>query len=172
MCFVFFFFFQAEDGIRDGRVTGVQTCALPISWDGHYAAIAVHQPEHKLVGLVGFSPSDLDKRSDGVWGRKRAGNGPACSHQVRHTSGGILRSLVAQDQRSTHQAAPQATGTAPRATIGCTGAAVRKTTAGMVAVLFGRSRPLASIETGGVVSGASTGVRSSNSSTNATLSPK
>src|SRR5713226_8359910 len=27
---VFFFFFQAEDGIRDGRVTGVQTCALPI----------------------------------------------------------------------------------------------------------------------------------------------
>src|SRR6266508_3833136 len=27
---VFFFFFQAEDGIRDGHVTGVQTCALPI----------------------------------------------------------------------------------------------------------------------------------------------
>src|SRR6267154_4573505 len=30
----FFFFFQAEDGIRDGRVTGVQTCALPISEAG------------------------------------------------------------------------------------------------------------------------------------------
>src|SRR5256886_12255793 len=29
--FVFFFFFQAEDGIRDLTVTGVQTCALPIS---------------------------------------------------------------------------------------------------------------------------------------------
>src|SRR5690348_17662667 len=28
--FFFFFFFQAEDCIRDGRVTGVQTCALPI----------------------------------------------------------------------------------------------------------------------------------------------
>ena len=28
--FVFFFFFQAEDGIRDSPVTGVQTCALPI----------------------------------------------------------------------------------------------------------------------------------------------
>src|SRR5437763_12271539 len=27
---VFFFFFQAEDGIRDTSVTGVQTCALPI----------------------------------------------------------------------------------------------------------------------------------------------
>src|SRR5215813_5100622 len=28
---VVFFFFQAEDGIRDADVTGVQTCALPIS---------------------------------------------------------------------------------------------------------------------------------------------
>src|SRR6266850_4867773 len=28
---VYFFFFQAEDGIRDYKVTGVQTCALPIS---------------------------------------------------------------------------------------------------------------------------------------------
>src|SRR3712207_2158348 len=27
------FFFQAEDGIRDIGVTGVQTCALPISWN-------------------------------------------------------------------------------------------------------------------------------------------
>src|SRR5690625_1114189 len=27
---LFFFFFQAEDGIRAGHVTGVQTCALPI----------------------------------------------------------------------------------------------------------------------------------------------
>src|SRR5947208_17126078 len=31
MCYSFlFFFFQAEDGIRDDLVTGVQTCALPI----------------------------------------------------------------------------------------------------------------------------------------------
>ena len=32
VCFFFvcFFFFQAEDGIRDYKVTGVQTCALPI----------------------------------------------------------------------------------------------------------------------------------------------
>src|SRR2546430_13562693 len=29
-CFCCFFFFQAEDGIRDLTVTGVQTCALPI----------------------------------------------------------------------------------------------------------------------------------------------
>src|SRR2546430_11040683 len=39
----FFFFFQAEDGIRDLTVTGVQTCALPILavaysllWQGHF----------------------------------------------------------------------------------------------------------------------------------------
>src|SRR5438552_13227352 len=30
MRFVMYFFFQAEDGIRDDLVTGVQTCALPI----------------------------------------------------------------------------------------------------------------------------------------------
>src|SRR2546430_8675840 len=29
---ILFFFFQAEDGIRDLTVTGVQTCALPILW--------------------------------------------------------------------------------------------------------------------------------------------
>src|SRR6266536_6379722 len=32
-CARVFFFFQAEDGIRDPLVTGVQTCALPISAD-------------------------------------------------------------------------------------------------------------------------------------------
>src|SRR5256885_8674458 len=33
-CDLFFFFFQAEDGIRDYKVTGVQTCALPIYRSG------------------------------------------------------------------------------------------------------------------------------------------
>src|SRR2546430_6422898 len=36
---LFFFFFQAEDGIRDLTVTGVQTCALPISLSPQVAAI-------------------------------------------------------------------------------------------------------------------------------------
>src|SRR5699024_11310819 len=35
----YFFFFQAEDGIRDRNVTGVQTCALPISRRTTLAAI-------------------------------------------------------------------------------------------------------------------------------------
>src|SRR2546430_8262728 len=34
-CIYCFFFFQAEDGIRDLTVTGVQTCALPISGRPH-----------------------------------------------------------------------------------------------------------------------------------------
>src|SRR5256886_12241475 len=38
LCFFFFFFFQAEDGIRDLTVTGVQTCALPISTAAPYAS--------------------------------------------------------------------------------------------------------------------------------------
>src|SRR3712207_2540853 len=44
----FFFFFQAEDGIRDIGVTGVQTCALPIS---HYelAKRALEAGKHVLV---------------------------------------------------------------------------------------------------------------------------
>src|SRR5690625_6983803 len=33
---ILLFFFQAEDGIRDGHVTGVQTCALPIYGDFGY----------------------------------------------------------------------------------------------------------------------------------------
>src|SRR2546427_5657385 len=38
--FCFFFFFQAEDGIRDLTVTGVQTCALPILFEGSVAVSA------------------------------------------------------------------------------------------------------------------------------------
>src|SRR6266568_4547731 len=46
------FFFQAEDGIRDGTVTGIQTCALPI-----YLLLFIgkchvaYMPRRKIVGL-------------------------------------------------------------------------------------------------------------------------
>src|SRR5699024_11359931 len=44
---LFFFFFQAEDGIRDRNVTGVQTCALPISGvAGSYAIL------HRVLTLL------------------------------------------------------------------------------------------------------------------------
>src|SRR3712207_8863677 len=44
----YFFFFQAEDGIRDIGVTGVQTCALPIY--GSSDAGLVQQPRDADVG--------------------------------------------------------------------------------------------------------------------------
>src|SRR5215467_15413390 len=72
---VFFFFFQAEDGIRDYKVTGVQTCALPISersaWERQFARwadgaglgyssapelaeLAEHEPFRAGSGLAGL----------------------------------------------------------------------------------------------------------------------
>src|SRR5256885_11454075 len=39
VCLLVFFFFQAEDGIRDYKVTGVQTCALPICGFGSWQRI-------------------------------------------------------------------------------------------------------------------------------------
>src|SRR2546422_6841539 len=56
-----FFFFQAEDGIRDVAVTGVQTCALPI-----FVAIEIHAPE-RLVHPV--EPIEHDPRP--VWRERR-----------------------------------------------------------------------------------------------------
>src|SRR5690606_39590827 len=42
-----FFFFQAEDGIRGFHVTGVQTCALPISGAGRKISVSVITTWHK-----------------------------------------------------------------------------------------------------------------------------
>src|SRR2546429_2162129 len=54
------FFFQAEDGIRDVAVTGVQTCALPI-WNGdpragHVSSECVPQPVRIGLGNVTSLP--------------------------------------------------------------------------------------------------------------------
>src|SRR3989442_10346440 len=48
-----FFFFQAEDGIRDADVTGVQTCALPI-WDQDETGAGLRSADpHRRPGLGG-----------------------------------------------------------------------------------------------------------------------
>src|SRR6266496_2368174 len=52
--FFFFFFFQAEDGIRDLYVTGVQTCALPITGIRAGSAIAAQQAAR--AGIHGAPP--------------------------------------------------------------------------------------------------------------------
>src|SRR5260370_15313445 len=47
-----FFFFQAEDGIRDSSVTGVQTCALPISLAvAHGLAVGITEPLFLLMSV-------------------------------------------------------------------------------------------------------------------------
>src|SRR5256885_1627983 len=57
----FFFFFQAEDGIRDYKVTGVQTCALPISRGfccddlSDYWSLAVKSTSNSISGAVSAS---------------------------------------------------------------------------------------------------------------------
>src|SRR6266446_10854874 len=50
----YFFFFQAEDGIRDYKVTGVQTCALPISASGSTARCKTASSTNS--GWPGFTP--------------------------------------------------------------------------------------------------------------------
>src|SRR6266487_6903804 len=54
------FFFQAEDGIRDGRVTGAQTCALPISKQPQHARAFYGTIAIATMGgvLLNFLPVD------------------------------------------------------------------------------------------------------------------
>src|SRR5437867_5828037 len=66
--FSFFFFFQAEDGIRDRTVTGVQTCALPICvlntpprglGDKTRAALLASAREHEISVGDALAKADL-----------------------------------------------------------------------------------------------------------------
>src|SRR5690606_31402635 len=69
-------FFQAEDGIRYFHVTGVQTCALPISWIKHLLPVAGWMA--LIIGLVIVYIYDKWQKNDPVqrifpviiWGRK------------------------------------------------------------------------------------------------------
>src|SRR5690625_6151350 len=58
MCCCLVFFFQAEDGIRDGHVTGVQTCALPISMIGLLGGGASEMAGAAATPTVGLDPTD------------------------------------------------------------------------------------------------------------------
>src|SRR5699024_11705503 len=64
------FSFQAEDGIRDRNVTGVQTCALPISTPGRkfrFSGIPTFAPEH----FARVSARDSMKRKQFVKGTEQ-----------------------------------------------------------------------------------------------------
>src|SRR5580658_705223 len=51
-----FFFFQAEDGIRDYKVTGVQTCALPIWVGGPVDVVAESEGTLGLYAMLARHP--------------------------------------------------------------------------------------------------------------------
>src|ERR1041385_2042308 len=62
------FFFQAEDGIRDVAVTGVQTCALPIAWnvlrsEGKPSLLARYRPPHLRNNSPTYRCSSSDPQS-------------------------------------------------------------------------------------------------------------
>src|SRR5258708_9910785 len=61
---LFFFFFQAEDGIRDDLVTGVQTCALPIFFEAqNLTFLSRNQPTQYGCDLRGDVTSHFDCQS-------------------------------------------------------------------------------------------------------------
>src|SRR5207253_8484959 len=75
---LFFFFFQAEDCIRDGHVTGVQTCALPIS-SQRQLALGHRQflPPQAATSLAHASPDNPRLR-----GQEEASRGPLRGRQL------------------------------------------------------------------------------------------
>src|SRR5207244_10323321 len=87
-----FFFFQAEDGIRDDLVTGVQTCALPISdilgsyFTFELTQLAGKDAEIVLEGEVGaenVGAGLLDREHDGRSEERRVGKECRCGGAAR-----------------------------------------------------------------------------------------
>src|ERR1039457_3902516 len=65
LLFVFFFFFQAEDGLRDYKVTGVQTCALPI-----YCSRSTGESSRPIYSKrvsKGYGTTDIPGRCSTIW---------------------------------------------------------------------------------------------------------
>src|SRR5258708_30357600 len=63
---LFFFFFQAEDGIRDDLVTGVQTCALPIFACPCCGAPCSSLPWRAMIAAVTASLHELARQMDSL----------------------------------------------------------------------------------------------------------
>src|SRR5215216_6101498 len=88
-----FFFFQAEDGIRDDLVTGVQTCALPISRDQPQAELLDGQ---QVGNGGGHGPPLCAETYNSVPGKWTAGHYPVAwtADSLRVSGGGIRRSWM------------------------------------------------------------------------------
>src|SRR2546430_956046 len=99
-----FFFFQAEDGIRVLTVTGVQTCALPISGSplvGTALPFVVSQP---------LQPADLARFSMHIGHVNRRLNIRANEHGVLSVGGHIDDRLPVRSARETYRSAPWPSG--------------------------------------------------------------
>src|SRR5690606_40246237 len=83
----FFFFFQAEDGIRDFHVTGVQTCALPICSGTHrsidWLRTALYCPPGPQVGVPTRLRATLHALQAGFPGRSSVRTHVARSEERR-----------------------------------------------------------------------------------------
>src|SRR5207249_7044262 len=96
------FFFQAEDGIRDRNVTGVQTCALPISWIAGPADSAGIRADRACGAKrkYGFVPleSDSGRRHETDDGGHQVGDGFA--NFLRGTTARSEERRVGKESRS------------------------------------------------------------------------
>src|SRR2546426_7181828 len=81
MSLFFFFFFQAEDGIRDYKVTGVQTCALPIFRDSR--ANGGGGPRRRVAHEIASRQRDDE-------GGRHAGARPPGEHGVPRCRASVL----------------------------------------------------------------------------------
>src|SRR2546429_6620105 len=90
----FVFFFQAEDGIRDVAVTGVQTCALPIS-------VGTHGTDATRRALVHCSPRD-PPAAGSVRGRDLSGEDRK-STRLNSSHGYISYAVFCLKKKTTHR---------------------------------------------------------------------
>src|SRR5256885_250666 len=100
------FFFQAEDGIRDYKVTGVQTCALPIWLDAEDWRITV--PIYAAYGTIAISVGWLSQQLHEFYGRAIEGERVAVIRQLavtmRHEVNNALAAILAEGQLLEHDA--------------------------------------------------------------------
>src|SRR5690349_23754058 len=83
---LFIFFFQAEDGIRDLYVTGVQTCALPISLGGALSggeAAGREEGHRRRRGLQPLPARPLPRQQVGRRGRAQRNRLLPTGHRTR-----------------------------------------------------------------------------------------
>src|SRR3989449_7762924 len=92
---IILFFFQAEDGIRDVAVTGVQTCALPI----YLCTNALLLKERLTAGV--FEPSKYLSFSIHMDGLRAEHDEAVCREGVYDEAGGTIREALRRGLRVT-----------------------------------------------------------------------